>query len=186
MTPNRAQSVPAAAPAIMAPTSYSESPQFRYWTPPISKTIPGEVVAVTRVSAAYSHTPTLNSANLPISWNDQLVCEEIPGPTVDMNFTLHAICGDDTTSTILEVKRLPMTTNSAASRVRKDLTVGELAERSGLAVSAIHFYESKGLISAWRSAGNQRRYSRDILRRVAVIKVAQRIGIPLPESLSVA
>lgn len=55
----------------------------------------------------------------------------------------------------------------------------QVAERSGLAVSAIHFYESKGLIHPWRNQGNQRRYSRDILRRVAVIKVAQRIGIPL-------
>jgi MerR family redox-sensitive transcriptional activator SoxR len=66
-----------------------------------------------------------------------------------------------------------------AGRIRKELTVGELAQRSGLAVSAIHFYESKGLIAGWRSRGNQRRYSRDILRRVAVIKVAQRIGVPL-------
>jgi MerR family redox-sensitive transcriptional activator SoxR len=72
-----------------------------------------------------------------------------------------------------------MTTQSTAGLVRKDLSVGELAQRSGLAVSAIHFYESKGLISGWRSVGNQRRYSRDVLRRVAVIKVAQRIGIPL-------
>jgi len=96
-----------------------------------------------------------------------------------MNFTLHAIGGDGTTSTILEVKEILVTAKSAASPVRKDLTVGELAQRSGLAVSAVHFYESKGLISGWRSVGNQRRYSRDILRRVAVIKVAQRIGIPL-------
>src|SRR5271170_2937663 len=105
LTPNREQSIPAAAPAMMAPTSYNESPQFRYSTPPISKTIPGEVVAVTRVSAAYSHTPTLNRANRPIRWNDQPVCEEIPCPTVDMNFTLRATCGDGTTSTLLEVKR---------------------------------------------------------------------------------
>jgi MerR family redox-sensitive transcriptional activator SoxR len=96
-----------------------------------------------------------------------------------MNFTLHATYGYDTTSTLLEVKRLFVTAKSSASWVRKDLTVGELAQRSGIAVSAVHFYESKGLISGWRSAGNQRRYSRDILRRVAVIKVAQRIGIPL-------
>lgn len=60
-----------------------------------------------------------------------------------------------------------------------ELSVGEVAARSGLAVSAIHFYEAKGLISGWRSAGNQRRYPREVLRRVAVIKVAQRIGIPL-------
>jgi MerR family transcriptional regulator, redox-sensitive transcriptional activator SoxR len=62
---------------------------------------------------------------------------------------------------------------------RGELTVGELAGRSGVAVSAIHFYESKGLISGWRSKGNQRRYPRDMLRRVAVIKAAQRIGVPL-------
>lgn len=59
------------------------------------------------------------------------------------------------------------------------LAVGELARRSGVAVSAIHFYEARGLISSLRSEGNQRRYARDSLRRVAVIKVAQRIGISL-------
>lgn len=59
------------------------------------------------------------------------------------------------------------------------LTVGQVAARSGVAVSALHFYESKGLISSWRSGGNQRRYYREVLRRVAVIKVAQRAGIPL-------
>jgi MerR family transcriptional regulator, redox-sensitive transcriptional activator SoxR len=96
-----------------------------------------------------------------------------------MNLTLRATCEDGTTSTMLEVKGLIVAAKIAAIRVRKDLTVGELAHRSGIAVSAIHFYESKGLISGWRSAGNQRRYSRDILRRIAVIRVAQRIGIPL-------
>lgn len=64
-------------------------------------------------------------------------------------------------------------------QIHKELTVGEVAARSGVAVSAIHFYESKGLIESRRNAGNQRRYSRDVLRRVAVIKVAQRVGIPL-------
>jgi MerR family transcriptional regulator, redox-sensitive transcriptional activator SoxR len=63
----------------------------------------------------------------------------------------------------------------------KELSVGQVAARSGVAVSAIHFYESKGLISSWRSAGNQRRYRREVLRRVALLKVAQRIGIPLAE-----
>jgi len=72
-----------------------------------------------------------------------------------------------------------MAAKNEADRIHKELTVGEVAKRSGLAVSAIHFYESKGLIRAWRSQGNQRRYSRDILRRVAVIRVAQRIGVPL-------
>jgi len=61
------------------------------------------------------------------------------------------------------------------------LTVGEVAKRSGVAVSALHFYESKGLIKSSRSQGNQRRYPREILRRVAVIKVAQRVGIPLDQ-----
>lgn len=65
------------------------------------------------------------------------------------------------------------------SNFGKELTVGEVAARSGVAVSAVHFYESKGLIKSRRNQGNQRRYSRDVLRRVAVIKVAQRVGIPL-------
>lgn len=63
--------------------------------------------------------------------------------------------------------------------VKRQLSVGELARRSGVAVSTIHFYEAKGLISGERNAGNQRRYPREILRRVAIIKVAQRAGIPL-------
>lgn len=63
--------------------------------------------------------------------------------------------------------------------ISKRLSVGEVAKRSGVAVSAIHFYETKGLISSLRNEGNQRRYARDVLRRVAVIKVAQRIGISL-------
>ncbi|MCB5169735.1 redox-sensitive transcriptional activator SoxR [Streptomyces bambusae] len=60
-----------------------------------------------------------------------------------------------------------------------ELTVGQVAARSGAAVSALHFYESKGLISSRRTSGNQRRYSRDTLRRVAFIRAAQRVGIPL-------
>lgn len=60
-----------------------------------------------------------------------------------------------------------------------ELTVGELAARSGVAVSALHFYEREGLISSRRTAGNQRRYRRDALRRVAFIRVSQRVGIPL-------
>ncbi|GAA2455962.1 redox-sensitive transcriptional activator SoxR [Streptomyces lavendulocolor] len=60
-----------------------------------------------------------------------------------------------------------------------ELTVGQLSARSGAAVSALHFYESKGLISSRRTSGNQRRYSRDALRRVAFVRAAQRVGIPL-------
>ncbi len=63
--------------------------------------------------------------------------------------------------------------------ITKELTVGQLAARSGVAVTALHFYETKGLISSHRNAGNQRRYPREVLRRVVVIKIAQRLGIPL-------
>lgn len=63
--------------------------------------------------------------------------------------------------------------------VGQALTVGEVSARSGVAVSAIHFYESKGLLSSWRNQGNQRRYPREALRRVAIVKVAQRLGLPL-------
>lgn len=65
--------------------------------------------------------------------------------------------------------------------LKPDLSVGEVAARSGVAVSALHFYEAKGLIYSARNAGNQRRYARDVLRRVSLIKVAQRVGIPLAE-----
>jgi len=64
-------------------------------------------------------------------------------------------------------------------RFKSLLSPGEVAKRSGVAVSALHFYESKGLIKSIRNSGNQRRYTRDVLRTVAIIKIAQRIGIPL-------
>ena len=65
--------------------------------------------------------------------------------------------------------------------LEKTLTVGELARRSGVAVSALHFYEARGLIRSSRTQGNQRRYPREVLRRVSVIKVAQRVGVPLAD-----
>jgi MerR family redox-sensitive transcriptional activator SoxR len=65
--------------------------------------------------------------------------------------------------------------------IHKELTVGQVAARSGVAVTALHFYETKGLIKSTRNQGNQRRYPRGVLRRVALIKVAQRLGIPLAE-----
>jgi len=65
------------------------------------------------------------------------------------------------------------------AEIHRDLTVGEVAARSGIRVSAVHFYEAKGLINAMRNSGNQRRFAREVLRRIAVIKVAQRAGIPL-------
>ncbi len=70
---------------------------------------------------------------------------------------------------------------SGKSHISKQLSVGQVAARSGVAVSALHFYEAKGLISSFRNPGNQRRYPREVLRRVSVIKVAQRLGIPLAE-----
>lgn len=61
------------------------------------------------------------------------------------------------------------------------LSVGELARRSGVAVSALHYYEVQGLLSSERSAGNQRRYPRSALRRVAFIRSAQQLGLSLAE-----
>lgn len=66
-------------------------------------------------------------------------------------------------------------------KIQSQLTVGELASRSGVSVSALHFYERQNLISSTRTSGNQRRYRRDTLRRVALIRIAQRVGIPLAE-----
>ena len=60
-----------------------------------------------------------------------------------------------------------------------ELTVGKVAQRCGVKVSTLHFYEKKGLISSLRNAGNQRRYKPDVLRRVSVIKAAQKMGISL-------
>jgi MerR family transcriptional regulator, redox-sensitive transcriptional activator SoxR len=61
------------------------------------------------------------------------------------------------------------------------LTIGELSERSGVATSALRYYESQGLIRSERTAGNQRRYPRAALRRVAFIRSAQRVGLRLEE-----
>ena len=62
-----------------------------------------------------------------------------------------------------------------------ELTIGELSERSGLAVSAIRFYEDKGLIGSARTPGGQRRFRRDVLRRLAFIQAAQQVGLTLGE-----
>jgi len=61
----------------------------------------------------------------------------------------------------------------------RPLSAGQVAARCAVAISTIHFYEAQSLIRGWRTAGNQRRYGRNVLRRVAVIKVAQRLGLPL-------
>lgn len=62
-----------------------------------------------------------------------------------------------------------------------ELTIGELSERSGLATSAIRYYEDRGLVSSRRTTGNQRRYERATLRRLAFIRTAQRVGLSLEE-----
>jgi MerR family redox-sensitive transcriptional activator SoxR len=62
-----------------------------------------------------------------------------------------------------------------------DLTIGEVADRAGVATSALRFYEREGLISAVRTSGGQRRYHRDVLRRVAFVRAAQRLGLSLDE-----
>ena len=62
-----------------------------------------------------------------------------------------------------------------------DLSIGELAARAGLAHSALRFYETQGLITSTRTDGGQRRYHRDVLRRVAFVRVAQRVGLSLDE-----
>jgi MerR family redox-sensitive transcriptional activator SoxR len=61
------------------------------------------------------------------------------------------------------------------------LTIGEVARRSGLAASAIRFYEGQGLIHAERTPSGQRRFRRDVLRRIAFIRIAQRVGLSLEE-----
>lgn len=63
----------------------------------------------------------------------------------------------------------------------RHLTPAETAQRTGVSVSALHFYERQGLIHSTRTAGNQRRYHRDVLRRVAFIRASQKVGIPLAE-----
>ena len=63
----------------------------------------------------------------------------------------------------------------------RQLTIGEVAARCGIATSAIRFYESRGLIHSIRTGGNQRRYARAVIRRVAVIQAAQSVGLTLTE-----
>jgi MerR family redox-sensitive transcriptional activator SoxR len=62
-----------------------------------------------------------------------------------------------------------------------ELTIGELSDRSGVATSAIRYYEDRGLVASRRTTGNQRRYERAMLRRLAFIRTAQRVGLTLNE-----
>src|SRR4051794_13197405 len=59
------------------------------------------------------------------------------------------------------------------------LSIGEVAERTGVAVSAVRYYEREGLLTSRRTDGGQRRFHRDVLRRVAFVRVAQRVGLTL-------
>jgi MerR family redox-sensitive transcriptional activator SoxR len=67
------------------------------------------------------------------------------------------------------------------SKLPAHLTIGQLSERSGVATSALRYYETQGLIRSERTTGNQRRYQRATLRRVAFIRSAQRVGLTLEE-----
>ncbi|MFI7644212.1 redox-sensitive transcriptional activator SoxR [Nonomuraea sp. NPDC049400] len=69
----------------------------------------------------------------------------------------------------------------SAQGVEELLTIGEVGRRSGVAVSALRFYEDQGLLTSTRTAGNQRRYPRHVLRRVSLISAAKRFGLPLSD-----
>ena len=65
--------------------------------------------------------------------------------------------------------------------VNEGLTIGVLAKRTGLAVSAIRYYEGQGLIAPWRNAGGQRRFGRADIRRLSFVMIAQQFGFTLPQ-----
>ncbi len=70
---------------------------------------------------------------------------------------------------------------ASVTRLANHLTIGQVAERSGVPHTALRFYEERGLISSERTAGNQRRYPRTVLRRIAFIRSAQRVGLSLED-----
>src|SRR5690606_5767478 len=72
-------------------------------------------------------------------------------------------------------------TMASVTRLANHLTIGQVAERSGVPHTALRFYEERGLISSERTAGNQRRYPRTVLRRIAFIRSAQRVGLSLED-----
>lgn len=74
-----------------------------------------------------------------------------------------------------------MTTKSGSDGIDEEMTIGETANRIGISTSALRFYEEHGLITSRRTAGGQRRYARDVLRRVAFIRAAQSVGLKLAE-----
>lgn len=72
-------------------------------------------------------------------------------------------------------------TPAEATRAAPDISIGTLAERTGVAHSALRYYEDEGLLRSHRTRGNQRRYHRDAIRRVSFIRVAQELGLSLDE-----
>jgi MerR family transcriptional regulator, redox-sensitive transcriptional activator SoxR len=79
-----------------------------------------------------------------------------------------------------DIVRVEVSFNSRGGIVEL-LTIGELSARSGVATSALRYYEKLGLIHSTRTGGNQRRYERAELRRVAFIRVSAQVGVPLDE-----
>jgi MerR family redox-sensitive transcriptional activator SoxR len=71
--------------------------------------------------------------------------------------------------------------SAPVARPEQLLAIGEVADRTGVAPSALRFYESEGLIASTRTSGGQRRYDREVLRRIAFVRVAQRVGLGLDE-----
>src|SRR4051794_27387217 len=67
------------------------------------------------------------------------------------------------------------------TKLPESLTIGQVAERSGVPHTALRFYEERGLIASHRTSGNQRRYARSVLRRLAFIRTAQRVGLSLED-----
>ena len=65
--------------------------------------------------------------------------------------------------------------------MEQELSIGAVSERTGVATSALRYYEDEGLIHATRSPGGQRRYARDTIRRVSFVRVAQQVGLTLDE-----
>lgn len=65
--------------------------------------------------------------------------------------------------------------------MEQELTIGALGDRTGVAASALRFYEAEGLLASTRTAGGQRRYARDAIRRVSFIRIAQQVGLTLEE-----
>lgn len=74
-----------------------------------------------------------------------------------------------------------MTTKTSKSTAVEWLPIGKLAERTGLSITAIRFYEAEGLVSAQRNAGGQRRFLRSDIRRLSFVKICQGLGFPLAE-----